>query len=77
MKKNNCYNCKHRRELSYSAHSRCTFKWAGSGLTPPKVHEHGVRSGWWFPFNYDPVWQKEQCAAHENITNDQSKEETT
>lgn len=50
--KPNCYECKHRRDLAGSCHSRCAN---------PKAevtgNAHGIQNGWFFhPFNYDPVW---------------------
>jgi hypothetical protein len=50
--KPNCYECKHRGELVWDAHSKCLNKNA-------KVtgNEYGRRSGWFnHPSNFDPVW---------------------
>ena len=60
-----CYTCEHRGEVSGSCHSSCRFDWGNSEHTPPKGNSHGIKSGWYnFPFNFDPVWQKEECKEH-------------
>lgn len=55
--KTNCYQCKHRRELTFSCHSKC--------LNPdPNMtgDEHGKKNGWFFyPVNFDPVWRTKEC----------------
>ena len=50
-----CYKCKYRGELDYSAHSCCNH--------PEKQQikvegaEHGKKMGWFaWPYNFDPVW---------------------
>ena len=59
---NKCYECKYRKELDWSAHSKCTK------APRPKVkgNKHGIRSGWfYFPVNFDPVWL-EECDSFES-----------
>jgi len=50
--KPNCYDCKHRRSITWDAHSSC----ANIGA---KVRgaAHGIKQGWFlWPINFDPVW---------------------
>lgn len=51
-KKPSCYECKHRADLIYNAHSKCTNQYAqvtGSA--------HGIAHGWFnHPYNFDPTW---------------------
>jgi hypothetical protein len=53
----NCYKCKYRKELSWSAHSKC--------IKPDEEmtgHEHGIKNGWFFyPSNFDPIWRTKEC----------------
>lgn len=63
--KKTCYNCAYCKDVSGSAHKKCTFAWRNSELQPPKANERGIDQGWYiFPLNYDPVWQQEKCLAH-------------
>lgn len=65
--KTNCCECKHSGSNSTmnSAHIHCSFFWrAGhnSKSEHPEGVEHGVKNGWYdFPYNYDPIWMKEDC----------------
>ena len=70
----NCYKCKHRRSLSWSAHSECVnpllneksrllsmIVAVNGGDFPMGVtgDYHGIRQGWFmWPMNYDPIWLK-------------------
>lgn len=50
--KPNCYECKHRRDLSGNAHSVCT-----NPLALVTGDAHGIANGWFFhPYNFDPIW---------------------
>lgn len=60
--KPNCYKCKHRRDLSGDAHSKCANPRANVRGNP-----HGVRGGWFFwPLNFDPTWL-ESCDGFEGL----------
>ena len=78
MTKPMCYSCKHREDLTYSAHSLCTglcekkdcfvaymlFE-AGALGTVVKAHDHGVKMGWFnWPIDFDPIWL-EECKLYE------------
>ena len=64
--KKNCWSCKFRGTVPCSAHISCNFKWRDSELDPPKADLHGIRNGWYFfPLNFDPVWQNEKCTAYQ------------
>lgn len=64
--KPNCYKCKYRDGLNYSAHSRCThqngmaemfLQMQGLSVMGVKGNMHGIKKGWFlFPLDYDPVW---------------------
>ena len=63
VKTNNCYECKHRRTLFYSAHSGCAKP------DPNMVGvEYGIKNGWFnYPSNFDPVWVDVVCANFEKL----------
>lgn len=60
-KRNECWNCKHKREVPGNAHIRCD--------KPDKDMEgnsHGIRSGWFFyPMCFDPTWKEKDCSNYE------------
>ena len=74
VEKPNCYKCKHRSELVYSAHSECKHPLAlyelaanlnGASVLGVRGNAHGIKKGWFmFPFNFDPVWL-DSCNAFE------------
>ena len=65
MEKPNCYECKHRGELNWDAHSMCKR----NPVPNVKGAAHGIKKGWFnFPFNFDPVWL-ENCDGFEKIEN--------
>lgn len=67
-KLNECYRCKHRGEVNYSAHSFC--KKPDSGMTGEK---HGIEKGWFnYPINFDPCWKALMCNNFEEKQNIQS-----
>jgi hypothetical protein len=52
---NACHRCKHRRDVTGSAHSRCVHP--DVPLLNVDAEEHGKRNGWFrWPSNFDPVW---------------------
>ena len=59
--KNDCYGCKHKRDVPGNCHIQC--------VNPdPKMtgDHHGIRSGWFFyPLLFDPIWMTKQCANFE------------
>jgi hypothetical protein len=61
-KMNECYSCKHRREIPGDAHTRCA--------NPDKEmtgNPHGIKSGWFFyPFNFDPTWKEKDCSNYQS-----------
>jgi len=60
-KHNECFSCKYRAELTYSAHSKCTNP-------DPNMSgdDYGITSGWFnYPDNFDPVWKTKDCANYE------------
>lgn len=60
--KTSCYKCVFRGSVPGSEHSSCTFQWSVDMENVPKGHTHAIKNGWWiFPWNYDPIWMKEDC----------------
>lgn len=58
---NECYSCKHRRNIPGDCHSQCAKPSARVTGNP-----HGYRMGWFFyPFNFDPVWKTNLCDNYE------------
>jgi hypothetical protein len=74
VEKPNCYKCKHRSGLVYSAHSECKHPLAiyearasiiGKTILNVRGSAHGVKNGWFlYPFNFDPTWL-ESCDGFE------------
>lgn len=65
MKKPNCYECVHRRNLSGDAHSKCNNLEA-----EVKGNKHGIEKGWFmWPVNFDPIWV-EVCSGFSSDTKD-------
>lgn len=61
-----CKGCAYRREIPGDCHSRCMFDWKKSGLPHPRNGHGGHTIQWFrFPFNYDPVWGPDICAARD------------
>lgn len=54
---NECYYCKHKREIKGHAHVSCArpdYSMVGD--------DHGIKSGWFnYPINYDPIWKNKKC----------------
>lgn len=62
--KQDCYKCKHRKDLVGDYHSSCQAKSA-----VVKGHPHGIKNGWFFwPYNFDPIWLVE-CNSFESKDN--------
>jgi len=60
--RNECYHCKHRRNVPGNAHIECV---------KPDVdmigNQHGIENGWFFyPFLFDPRWKEKICNNYEN-----------
>jgi len=52
MKKPDCYECAHRRDIPGDCHIQCANKSADVTGNPV-----GIRHGWFeWPFNFDPTW---------------------
>jgi hypothetical protein len=77
VEKPNCYKCKYRSELVYSAHSECKHPLAiyearaqilGGTLLNVSGSPYGIRNGWFrYPFNFDPTWLK-SCNGFEPVS---------
>ena len=53
---NTCWNCAYKEDVPGSAHVKCMRAW--SDVKPPKAK----KTHWYvFPFNFDPIWQEEEC----------------
>ena len=58
---NNCYECKHRRDVPGNCHIECTKPDPNMKGDP-----HGIRNGWFFyPMLFDPLWCETKCANFE------------
>lgn len=61
-KMNECYFCKHKREVPGDAHIACA--------NPDKEmtgDPHGIRNGWFvYPICFDPVWKVKKCLNFES-----------
>lgn len=54
---NECYRCKHKRNLPGDTHIQCV-----SPDPHMTAHLHGIKMGWFFyPLNFDPVWMTKKC----------------
>ena len=61
-KMNECYHCKHRRNVPGNAHIQCVKPDADVRGNP-----HGIANGWFFyPFLYDPSWKETMCNNYES-----------
>jgi len=68
-----CNNCAYKVSVPTSSHHiSCRFNWIKSELNSPTVNQHGVKEGWYyFPLNFDPVWQTEECKAFSSIKDEE------
>jgi len=56
-KKDNCFKCKHKRNIPGDLHIRCNKP---DSNMQGKLH--GIRNGWFFyPINFDPTWKAKEC----------------
>ena len=63
-KMNECYSCKNRRDVFYSAHTECVKPDAEM-----VGNKHGIKNGWFmYPINFDPVWKEKLCDNYESKT---------
>ena len=61
MKKDNCYECKYRRNIPGNCHIQCA-------KPDPKMtgNKHGIRNGWFiYPLCFDPIWKTKECDNYE------------
>lgn len=61
MSKPDCYKCKHRKNSSWTTHSRCSHPEALTfdvrDALRVRAVPHGVRNGYFlWPADFDPVW---------------------
>lgn len=71
MSKTSCHDCPHSSSniLLNSAHIKCALFWANKSARSeaPAFSEHGKANGWYdFPYDYDPIWQTEDCKYFKN-----------
>ena len=63
--RNDCYKCKHRRNVPGDAHIRCV-----NPDTKMTGDPHGIKMGWFFyPLVFDPTWMTKQCDNFEEKQN--------
>lgn len=56
--KNECWECKHVREIPGDCHVGCTKPDPDMTGNP-----HGIRNGWFvYPACFDPAWMTKKCA---------------
>jgi hypothetical protein len=56
-KRNECWECIHKREVPGNAHIRCDNPDQGMKGDP-----HGIKNGWFaYPILFDPVWKENEC----------------
>lgn len=58
-----CDGCAYRKLIPGNRHLRCVFDWIQRPEDLPPDPPPGVRKWFRFPFNYDPVWGPDMCAA--------------
>ena len=62
-----CQTCAYRAEIPGDYHISCRFNWLLSkDSMPHNTSRNPRRTNRWFrfPFNYDPVWGPDACAAY-------------
>lgn len=73
--KTNCHECIHSRSNAFVnlAHVHCHLYWAHykkNKSEHPQGQQHAEENGWWdFPYDYDPIWMKQDCKGFQNKTN--------
>ena len=61
---NQCQACGYKAGIPGDDHISCLFDWGKSWWVMPNGEAHGIAHGWYvFPFNYDPIWMREECMA--------------
>ena len=66
---NECYNCRHKREVPGNCHIQCAKP--DANMTG---NEHGIREGWFmYPILFDPTWKTKMCDNFEAVENTTSK----
>ncbi len=61
--KNDCYKCRHRREVPGNAYIQCVKP--DANMTGDK---HGIKNGWFmYPLLFDPTWMTKKCDSFEKI----------
>lgn len=60
-----CFKCVYHLNIPHNAHISCRYNWLKQrNFAPPIASEHGIEKGWYFfPLNFDPIWQQEDCKA--------------
>ena len=59
--KDDCYQCKYKRNVPGNAHIACANP--DQEMTG---HPHGIKKGWFFyPICFDPVWKTKTCSNFE------------
>lgn len=54
---NECWTCRHKREVPGNTHIRCAKP--DAGMTG---HRHGIERGWFmYPLLFDPAWKTKLC----------------
>ena len=57
MVKNNCWECKNRRDVPGNSRIKCVDPDADMTADP-----HGIRNGWFmYPLLFDPTWMTSKC----------------
>lgn len=60
---NNCYECKHSRDVPGNCHIQCV-----KPDTNMTGHLHGIKRGWFmYPLLFDPVWMTAKCENFESV----------
>lgn len=61
-KMDECYSCKHKREVPGNCHIRCA-----NPDDSMVGNAHGIKNGWFFyPLLFDPTWKEKDCANYES-----------
>ena len=60
-REDNCYECKHKRNVPGNAHIMCMKPDPDMTGDP-----YGIQNGWFvYPVVFDPVWKTKICSNHE------------
>jgi hypothetical protein len=59
-----CTGCAYRKSIPGNCHIGCAFDWSKKPNDVPQNQGSERTSQWFrFPFNYDPTWGPDECAA--------------